>query len=276
MSPPPGEHLLRFVGDRLRVRLSLPEGNLTPLKGFLRTNLTRARVARAEVIAQAGRREQEELTFAGASWRDIPLHESEGGFSLELPLLETGHFLAKAYFRDQGGRQYWPEGRDLSIAVHPDSRRTANVIYCAFTRAVGAAESAAPTVSEAPAVRALDQRGWSVIPPSSSLRSLTRALPHIFDQLGCRIVHLLPIGRVPTTYARMGRFGSPYAQLDLTSIDPALVEFDKRTTAVQQFRELADGVHLRSGMVLLDIVLNHTGWGSRLMDDHPEWFKRDA
>src|SRR4051794_19006279 len=109
MSPQPGEQLLRFVGDRLRVTLSLPPGAVTPLLGFLRTNLTRARVARAEVIAQGSLREQEELTFAGASWRDIPLQQTADGFVLELPLLETGHFLAKAYFRDQGGRQYWPE-----------------------------------------------------------------------------------------------------------------------------------------------------------------------
>jgi starch synthase (maltosyl-transferring) len=275
MSPAPGEHLLRFVGDRLRVTLELPEGSLAPLRGFLRTNLTRARVARAEVVAQTGLREQEELTFAGASWRDIPLVQQGATYALELPLLETGHFLAKAYFRDEGGRQYWPEGHDLSIAVHPDRLRTANVIYCAFARAVGAAASAAPSPEQLPVVRELDAQGWSVIPPSATLRSLTRALPHIFDELGCRILHLLPIGRVPTTYARMGRFGSPYAQLDMTSIDPALVELDRRTTGVQQFRELADGVHLRSGMVLLDIVLNHTGWGSRLLDEHPDWFKRD-
>ncbi|MEY4513186.1 MAG: hypothetical protein RLZZ450_5308 [Pseudomonadota bacterium] len=279
MSPAPGEHLLRFVGDRLRVTLTPPEGTLTPLRAFLRTNLTRARVARAEVIAQAGLREQEELTFAGASWRDIPLLHTDGAYVLELPLLETGHFLAKAYFRDEGGRQYWPDGRDLSIAVHPDRLRTANVIYCAFPRALGQRGIDDPALAPpelSGAVRVLDQRGWSVIPPSSTLRSLTRALPHVFDGLGCRILHLLPIGPVPTTYARMGRFGSPYAQLDLTGIDPALVEFDKRTTAVQQFRELADGVHLRDGLVLLDIVLNHTGWGSTLLDEHPEWFKRDG
>ena len=41
----------------------------------------------------------------------------------------------------------------------------------------------------------------------------------------------------PTTYARFGRFGSPYAALDLTMIDPALVEFDRRTTGIDQFRE---------------------------------------
>jgi starch synthase (maltosyl-transferring) len=274
MSPAPGEHLLRFVGDRLRIALTPPAVG-SPLRAYLRTNLTRARVARAEVVDQAGLREQEELTFAGASWRDIPLAREGDVFALELPLLETGHFLAKAYCRDDSGRQYWPEGRDLSIAVHPDRLRSGNIIYCAFPRALGEAPAEGALDKDAArVVRELDQRNWSVIPPSATLRSLTRSLPHIFDQLGCRILHLLPIGPVPTTYARMGRFGSPYAQLDLTAIDPALVEFDKRTTAVQQFRELTDGVHLRDGLVLLDIVLNHTGWGSRLLDEHPEWFKR--
>ncbi len=269
MKPAPGEHLLRFVGDRLRVTL---DGASSSQRAFLRTNLTRARLARAEVIAQPGLREQEELTFAGASWRDIPLQRTEqGSYAIELPLLEPGHFVAKAYLRDESGRQFWPEGRDLSIAVHPDRLRTANVIYCAFPRAM----SAQPTVDTA-AIAALDAAGYSVIPPSGTLRNLTRALPHIFETLGCRILHLLPIGPVPTTYARMGRFGSPYAQLDLTGIDPALVEFDKRSNGVQQFRELADGVHLREGMVFLDIVLNHTGWGSRLFEQRPEWFKRDA
>ncbi|HEX5659651.1 MAG TPA: amylo-alpha-1,6-glucosidase [Polyangiales bacterium] len=269
MNPAPGEHLLRFVGDRLRVTL---HGASASQRAFLRTNLTRARVARAEVLAQPGLREQEALTFAGASWRDVPLERGEdGSYAIEIALLQPGHFLAKAYLRDESGRQYWPEGRDLSIAVHPDRLRTANVIYCAFPRAM----SQQPVVDKA-AIAALDAAGYSVIPPSGTLRALTRALPHIFETLGCRILHLLPIGPVPTTYARMGRFGSPYAQLDQTAIDPALVEFDKRTNGVQQFRELADGVHLREGLVFLDIVLNHTGWGSRLFEQRPAWFKRDA
>ncbi|MET0283625.1 MAG: amylo-alpha-1,6-glucosidase [Polyangiales bacterium] len=268
MNPAPGEHLLRFVGDRLRVSL---RGASPSQRAFLRTNLTRARVARAEVIAQPGLREQEELTFAGASWRDIPLERlDDGSYGIEVALLEPGHFLAKAYLRDESGRQSWPDGSDLSIAVHPDRLRTANVIYCAFPRAM----STQPRVDPA-AIAALDAAGYAVIPPSGTLRNLTRALPHVFETLGCRILHLLPIGPTPTTYARMGRFGSPYAQLDLTGIDPALVEFDKRSNGVQQFRELADGVHLRDGLVFLDIVLNHTGWGSRLFEQRPAWFKRD-
>ena len=87
------------------------------------------------------------------------------------------------------------------------------------------------------------------------LRDLVQALPHIIDVLGCRIVHLLPVNPTPTTYARFGRFGSPYAALDLTAIDPALVEFDKRTTGVDQFRELTYATHLRGGRVFIDIVI---------------------
>jgi predicted glycogen debranching enzyme len=94
------------------------------------------------------------------------------------------------------------------------------------------------------------------------------------DTLGCRIVHLLPVNPTPTTYARFGRFGSPYAALDLTAIDPALVEFDKRTTGVDQFRELTYAAHQHGARVFLDIVINHTGWGARLQETHPEWYLR--
>ena len=74
--------------------------------------------------------------------------------------------------------------------------------------------------------------------------------------------------------ARYGRFGSPYASLDLTAIDPALVVFDRRTTGVDQFLELTYATHLKGARVFLDIVSNHTGWGSNLQENHPEWFLR--
>jgi len=62
---------------------------------------------------------------------------------------------------------------------------------------------------------------------------------------------------------------------DLTAIDPALVEFDKRTTGVEQFCELTRATHLQGGRVFLDVVANHTGWGSTLHEGHPEWYLRD-
>src|SRR5262249_46148284 len=121
----------------------------------------------------------------------------------------------------------------------------------------------------------LDNAGYTVIPPSGKLRDLGKALPHIFETLGCRILHLLPVNPTPTTYARFGRYGSPYAALDLTAIDPALVVFDKRTTGIDQFRELTYATHLQGGRVFMDIVINYTGLGSTLQVNQPEWSLRE-
>src|SRR5262249_28530610 len=124
MFPAPGEHLLRFVGDRLRVVLETAQPVPSQARAFLRTNLTRAALARREVIAASGLRAEDSLTFAGASWRDIPLRREGSCWSIDLPLLEVGHFRAKAYWVDEEQRQHWPEGDDLGISVHPDHLRT--------------------------------------------------------------------------------------------------------------------------------------------------------
>jgi len=274
MTPAPGDRLQRFVGDRVRFALRDRAGRGAP-EGWtvkLRTNLGRAGLLREEIV----RAHTRGLSLAGASWRDLPMRRQGDGWELELPLAEPGFFKAKAYLVDSRGWQVWPAGADVGVAVHPDGYRTANSIYCAFARMFGATRTAASTADpkREAAFAALDQDGFTVIPPSGKLRDLVRFLPHIIDTLGCRIVHLLPIHPTPTTYARFGRFGSPYAALDLTAIDPALVVFDRRTTGIDQFRELAYEVHRRGARLFLDIVINHTGWGSRLQEDHPEWFLR--
>ena len=271
MTPPPGTRLLRFVGDRVAFALAHPQPQATGWQAFLRTNLTRGTRMREETLSLLGAQAGDP---AGSSWRDIPLQATADGWALDLALTEPGYFRAKAYCVDPEGFQHWPEGEDLSLSIHPDRLRTANTIYCAFPRMFGgAATRQKPDLAEA--IRALDTAGYAVIPPSGRLRDLTAAVPHILDRLGCRILHLLPVGPVPTTFARMGRFGSPYAQLDLTAIDPALVDFDRRTTAEEQFEELTEAVHQRQGQVFLDILVNHTGWGSRLLEHRPEWFRRN-
>ena len=110
------------------------------------------------------------------------------------------------------------------------------------------------------------------MPPSGKFRDLTRKLHFVVNKLGCRIIHLLPVHPTPTVYARFGRFGSPYAAIDLTEVDPALVEFDKRTTGIDQFCELTQTAHALNARVFIDIVINHTGWGSTLQENHPEFF----
>ena len=280
--PAPGENLLRFTGDR--VRFALRANGHAP-QAFLRTNIGRASRLHAEVVQEY----QRELTRwslpqvegpetnrpRGLAWRDVPMIWKEGEWELELTLTEPGYFQAKAYLVDAKGRQIWPAGENTGISVQPGTYRSGNIVYCAFTRMFGETKSERATVSSLEGqLSRLEKLGYSVIPASGKFRDLLKEIPHIFDTLGCSILHLLPVNPVPTTYARFGRFGSPYACQDLLAVDPALVEFDRRTTGTDQFRELAYAVHERGGRVLLDIVINHTGWGSTLQENNPNWFLR--
>lgn len=276
MTPAPGERLLRYLGDRVTFTIAWDQGG-TGWTAFLRTNLGRARRLRAETIAALGG----QGTFAGGSWRDIPMRlrrRTDGGteWFLDLPMTEIGFFQAKPYVVNAEGAQQWPAGSDLGISIQPSDYRTANTIYCAFTRMFGRTKTLAATrdTLREGLLATLDREGYTAIPPSGTFRDLVAELPHIVEHLGCRILHLLPVGPTPTTYARYGRFGSPYAQQDLVAIDPALVEFDRRTTAVDQFGELTAAAQRLGCKVFLDIVINHTGWGATLLDEHPEWFKR--
>ncbi|MEP6664692.1 MAG: alpha-amylase family glycosyl hydrolase, partial [Verrucomicrobiota bacterium] len=274
MIPATGERLLRFVGDQINFGLRIPDATKN-LRVFLRTNLGKAAATRAEIISSyAGKR-----PMSIAFWRDLPMEKiREGEWQINLPLTEVGYFRAKAYAVDETGKQFWPDGADAGISVHPNCYRTANTIYCAFPRMFGASKTLRTTRDEKleKELKKLDEHGYVVIPPSGKFRDVTKQLPHIIDTLGCKILHLLPVNPTPTTFARMGRFGSPYACEDLTAVDPALVEFDERTTGIDQFCELTYETHRCGAKVILDVVINHTGWGSTLWENHPEWFLRDA
>jgi len=275
MSPAPAERILRFVGDKVCFTLRDDAGAAAQngSRAFLRTNLGRAAARRREIIASHA----VGAAFAGESWRDLPMQKIGSGWEIEFPLAETGYFKAKPYLLDAGRRQFWPDGPDAGISVHPDFARTANTIYCAFARLFGSTKNLASMRDEKleAQLKALDAKNFTAIPPSGTLRDLKKQLSHIVQTLGCRILHLLPIHPTPATFARFGRFGSPYAALDLTAIDPALVEFDKCTTGVDQFCELTRAAHALGARVFLDIVINHTGWGSVLQENSPEFFLRN-
>jgi glycogen debranching enzyme len=274
MNPATGERLLRFVGDK--IHFTLRAENFTApknLRAFLRTNLGRAAQLRREIIsAHAGG-----AAAAGASWRDLPMHKTADGWQIELPLAEVGYFKSKAYLLDEKNWQHWPDGADVGISVHPNFARTANTIYCAFTRLFGATKNLASTADEKleAQLKALESQGYATLPPSGKFRDLAKQLPHIVNKLGCRILHLLPVHPTPATYARFGRFGSPYAALDLTAVDPALVEFDRCATGIDQFCELTYAAHSLGARVFIDIVINHTGWGSTLQENCPQFFLKN-
>ena len=271
MTPATGERLLRFVGDKILFQLRTePSASLKNFSARLRTNLGRAATRRAEIISAGGN----QAVVRNSSWRDVPMQRTADGWQIELPLAEVGFFQAKAYLLDENNWQHWPDGADVGISVHPDFARTTNTIYCAFTRLFGATKNLATVADEKleAQLKLLEAQGYATLPPSGKFRDLAAQLPHIVQKLGCKIIHLLPVHPTPTTYARFGRNGSPYAALDLTAVDPALVEFDKRTTGIEQFCELTSAAHAYGARIFIDIVINHTGWGSTLQENHPQFF----
>ncbi len=273
-TPAPGQHRLAFCGDVLEftLRLSGPERG----EARLRTNIGNAETARREIIREAAEHRQR----LAEDWFDIPMTRVDDQFyRLTLPLLESGHFEAKALFLPEGGNQpVWPQGPNTAINVHPAAYCCANSLYNAFVRQFGQ-ERRAPLVftpQQTKGIQALQANDYAVIPPSGTFRDVIRQLDFIIGRLRCRALMLLPIHPTPTVYGRMGTFGSPYAALDFVDVDPALAEFDPKATPLEQFGELVDAVHARGARLFLDIAINHTGWAAKIHAEHPDWLMRET
>jgi len=264
--------MLRFCGDTLTFTLELPQSQSGT--AWVRTNIGHAKIIREEIIREVEKNE----TPLGKAWFDIPMQRlNDQCFEVTLPLCEVGHFEAKCYFLKKGEVQpTWPPGPNAAINVESAEACCANIIYNAFVRQFGPNKAKIRLLepSDEQCVQKLDKNGYAVIPPSGTFRDLIGELDFIIGELGCRILLLLPIHPTPTTYGRMGRFGSPYAALSFTAVDPALAEFDPHATPLEQFIELVDAVHQRNAKILIDIAINHTGWAARLHETHPHWLVR--
>ncbi|TAL18462.1 glycogen debranching protein [bacterium] len=268
-TPSPGAELVRFTGDLLTVTLETQKDK--GVEAYLRTTLGRAGVRRREIIdeVEAG------VPRLDRDWRDLRMErKGPGVFSVTFPLLETGVFWAKAFCLPRGGEPQWPSGGNIRIKVISAEYSFANTIYSAFVRQHSQTLPGPAELSQN--VEKLEEEGYTVIPPSGRFRDFSERIPFIVETLGFRIIQLLPVHPVPTTYGRMGRFGSPFASLDFMDTDPAMAEFDRRTTPLDQLRELVDKSHSLHAKVFLDIPVNHTGWASWLQIHHPEWFARSS
>ena len=273
--PEPGKHILFFRGDTVEFVLELEK----PQKGeaFLRTNIGNAEIHHDEII----RHIESDIPPTGLDWHDLPMERKDDNtFSITVGLAEVGHFESKCFFYPETTSEaVWCDGDNVHINVEPAAYCAANSIYCAFVRQFGINKKRKVSDTSESYIRniaKLDENGFTVIPHSGTFRDLQREIDFIFDKLHCRILHLLPINPVPTTYARMGRYGSPYAALDYTAINPALAEFDRSATPLEQFFGLIDDVHMKNGKIILDLAINHTGWAAKINELHPEWLKRDA
>jgi predicted glycogen debranching enzyme len=270
-TPPPGSRVLACAGDILEITLRV--GECRQGESFFRTNLGQAALRRQEIVEHT----DADIPPLARDWHDIPLRAAGHGVcTARIPLLDVGWFSGKACFLPRGSSvPEWPDGDNLVIKVGPAHTACANTVYTAFVRQFGPAIQNDPRDAACRNLeQQLDARGYAVIPPSGTFRDLIRRLDTILGEMRFRIVQLLPIHPAPTTFARMGRYGCPFAGLDFLSVDPALAEFDRRATPLDQFRELVDAVHARGGRLFLDMPANHTGWASTLQNRHPEWFRR--
>jgi len=262
MRPGPGEHLARHVGERLHVVVEAPDAHAVYLRGDCNAPPSYP---------------DDPVWSEESRWRDVVMRSDGDAWRIALPLTRVGHYRFKAFAVDGDGARVWPDGPDAGVSVHPAAYAADNSYYCAFVRCFGQAKGKARTRDPMrdSMAQVYDEAGYALIPPSGRFRDLIAELPHIFDRLGFRILHLLPINPTPTVHARYGRYGSPYASTDYFAVDPALVEHDRRTTGLDQFAELADAVHAAGGRLVIDVAINHTGWNSRLQNVRPEWFERD-
>ncbi len=267
--PEPQQHLVRHTGDSLRITLTLSQA--IEGRAFLRTNLGNARIHWQEVVEKYERG----TAILGRDWTDLPMRQLDSKhYEIVLPMCEVGMFEFKAYFLQESiGRSWWPRGENSRVKVESAITYANNTIYNAFVRQFG--QHKRPTPAQQQVIDELDKSNWTVIPPSGTFRDVSKKLDFIQKELGFRILQFLPIHPTPTTYARMGRYGSPFAPLDFMDADAGMAEFDQRTTPLEQFRELIGEVHCRGGLVVMDLPIDHTGWASEFQARHPEWFCRN-
>jgi len=269
LRPENGSKQMLYAGDYLD--LSIEVNERFEGKAFIRNNINQSEIRLKDIV--------DEIEIGKPNldrgWFDLEIPRvAPNLFSLKIPLLKIGHFNFKM-FLEENGKQIWPEGDNSTINIEPPQYRTGNTIYCAFVRQFGPNKKLKKSEADSKTIEKLDKEGYTVIPPSGKFRDLIKELDHIIYDLGCNILHLLPINPTPTTYARMGRFGSPYAALDFTAVNPELAEFDLKATPLQQFQELVDAVHSRSAKMIIDIAINHTGWAAKLHETNPDWIKRN-
>jgi glycosidase len=92
-------------------------------------------------------------------------------------------------------------------------------------------------------------------------------LPRL-KKMGVDILWIMPIHPVGEK-KRKGTLGSYYAVQDYLAVNPEFGTF-------QDFKNLVESIHKNDMFIILDWVANHTAWDNPLIDQHPDWYKKDS
>ena len=86
--------------------------------------------------------------------------------------------------------------------------------------------------------------------------------------LGTDIIWFMPIHPIGEK-GKKGSLGCPYANRDYRATNPMY-------GSLEDFRKLADEIHRRGMKVMIDVVYNHTSPDAVLLEEHPDFYYRDA
>ncbi len=110
-----------------------------------------------------------------------------------------------------------------------------------------------------------------------NIPGVARKLGYI-RSLGCNVVWLPPL-YVQVRDLPGGQFGRvPYHGYwpDYRDGDSQQVSIDPRFGTTHDLKQLISGLHASGMRFCLDLVVNHAGYGARIVDQHPTWFHPDA
>ncbi len=103
--------------------------------------------------------------------------------------------------------------------------------------------------------------------PEGTFKAFEPHLPRL-RKMGVDVLWIMPINPI-SQKMRKGSLGSYYAVSDYYAVNP---EYG----TLADFQHLVAAAHKQGFKVILDWVANHTGWDNVWVDQHPDWYKRNA
>lgn len=103
--------------------------------------------------------------------------------------------------------------------------------------------------------------------PEGTFKAFEPHLPRL-RKMGVDVLWIMPINPI-SKKLRKGSLGSYYAVSDYYAVNP---EYG----TLADFKHLVDAAHKQGFKVILDWVANHTGWDNVWVEQHPDWYLRNA
>jgi glycosidase len=103
--------------------------------------------------------------------------------------------------------------------------------------------------------------------PQGTFKAFEQELPRL-QKMGVDILWLMPINPLGVKN-RKGSLGSYYSVSDYLAVNP---EYGTK----QDFIDVVKKAHELGMKVIIDWVANHTSWDNKLIENHPDWYKKDS